>query len=141
MAIKDITETDTELAVRFPSNRDHLEPLFERLESFLSDRLEDEEVRYNIQLLASEAVTNAIEHGNREDPTLSVKVLLKIEPDKILIEVEDEGEGFTASDVQDPTAIENLMKTGGRGLYLMETLSDKVEYENDGRRVRMTVAR
>lgn len=141
MAIKEITESDTELCVKFPGTQEYLEPLFERLESFLKGKLEEEEVRYNVQLLASEAVTNAIEHGSREDSSLTVKVLLKVEPDHVVIEVEDEGEGFTPADVQDPTAIENLMKTGGRGLYLMETLSDSVEYENEGRRIRMTVAR
>ena len=92
---------------------------------------------FRIRLALEEALINAIKHGNKLDTTKKVHVEATVTPEQIEIMIEDEGPGFCRADVPDPTAEENLLKCSGRGILLMETYMDRVEYSNAGRRVRM----
>ena len=67
----------------------------------------------------SEALTNAIVHGNRRDPHKKVLAEVWITPRKMCFKVTDEGRGFNYHKLPDPTRPENLMKTNGRGLYFV----------------------
>lgn len=92
-------------------------------------------------LLTSEAVTNAIEHGNAFDESKSV-VLEFISRDSLLeVWVEDEGGGYVRSEVADPLSEEHLLSEGGRGIFLIEHLADEVRYSNNGRRIGMLFGR
>lgn len=93
-----------------------------------------------INLAIIEAVNNAILHGNHNDKTKQITIEAEIEEDKITVSVSDEGEGFDYTDIPDPTIPENLLKTTGRGLYLMNVLSDNLEFLNNGSMVIMTFA-
>jgi len=86
-------------------------------------------------LLLTEAVTNAIEHGNVLDEEKKVIGDLKIDNERVQITVEDEGEGFEPSEVKDPTNAENLLMDGGRGIFFIEQMADEVSFEQNGRRV------
>jgi len=86
----------------------------------------------NILITLTEAVTNAIIHGNDRDHSKKVKVQLKKLKNSLMFLVSDEGQGFDFQDIPDPTAPENLMKVGGRGVFLMRQLCDQVEYHNNG---------
>ncbi|MBD3379872.1 MAG: ATP-binding protein [Candidatus Omnitrophica bacterium] len=97
-----------------------------------------EDIVFDIHVGFEEALRNAMVHGNRNDPSKSVRVETKIEDNAVVISVEDEGEGFDPSVVPDPTLEENLLKEGGRGVYLMNHLMDEIRYENGGRKVIMT---
>lgn len=77
-----------------------------------------------------EAITNAIVHGNKEDDTKQVEMTLNCLSQTVEIEVSDQGSGFDPAKVPDPTAAENLMKTSGRGNFLMRSFMDEVEWLN-----------
>jgi len=91
----------------------------------------------NILISLTEAVNNAIIHGNCEDESKLVKIHLQKEKDRLAIRVSDEGCGFDFSNLPDPTSPENLTKIGGRGVFLMHQLSDDVKFQDNGRTVEM----
>lgn len=91
----------------------------------------------NILVSLTEAVNNAIIHGNCQDESKLVKIRLLKEKDALAIRVSDEGGGFDFSNLPDPTAPENLAKVGGRGVFLIHQLSDDVEFRDNGRTVEM----
>jgi len=75
-----------------------------------------------------EAITNAIVHGNKEDDTKKVELTFNCAQRAVEIEVADQGEGFDAASVADPTAPENILKTSGRGNFLIRNFMDEVEW-------------
>lgn len=86
-----------------------------------------EDDRHWIDLAVREAVANAIQHGNREDPTKTVQVDFGLEEEEAVIRVRDEGEGFDPATLADPLAKENLLQPGGRGLLYIRSFMDGVE--------------
>lgn len=114
-----------------------VERVVEETESFLDGRITDEDLAYRVVLLATEAVTNAIEHGNKLDPSKKVFLRVSLLESRIEIVCEDEGTGFDPSKTDDPTESENLFREGGRGLLFMEEMADDVQFEKDGRLVRL----
>jgi serine/threonine-protein kinase RsbW len=94
-----------------------------------------EEDRFGLRLALEEALVNAISHGNRGDPSRSVHVRFQVEPDRVLAEVEDEGEGFDPARVADPRSPQALERSGGRGLLLMRHYTNWLRYNRRGNRV------
>lgn len=86
----------------------------------------------NILLSLTEAVTNAIVHGNDLDESKLVEVHLSECQDTLAFRISDEGSGFDPNSLPDPTAPENLCKCGGRGVFLMRELSDGIDFINNG---------
>ena len=86
----------------------------------------------NILIAVTEAVNNAIIHGNKLDATLSVHVGVHNNEEWVCFSVKDQGTGFNPEIIPDPTAPENLLKENGRGIFLMKNLSDEVSYEDNG---------
>ncbi len=82
--------------------------------------------RDDIAISISEAVNNAIVHGNRGDPSKSVRIELEELDDGIRIRVRDQGMGFDPSQVADPRDPENLLVESGRGLLIIHHLMDEV---------------
>ncbi len=101
--------------------------------------------KYNIQpakypdilISLTEAVNNAIIHGNKEHQDKYVHVELKKTPAGLTFTVHDEGSGFNPKNIPDPTSTEHLSCCGGRGVFLMRQLADEVRYLNNGRSVCM----
>ena len=89
--------------------------------------------RINIPLACDEAITNAIIHGNRSDPEKKVSIQIYISASRIKVRIKDQGEGFDAAAVADPTEGANLLRPSGRGVYLMRSIMDVVEYKENGR--------
>ena len=89
------------------------------------------------RLALEEALVNAIKHGNKLDPAKKVIVEAKVTPERVEIEIEDEGPGFRRSAVPDPIAEENLCKCSGRGILLIEAYMNSVKWSRGGRRVKM----
>ena len=129
------------LHLQLPSDPRELERLVEALDAFLTRHVSDEELVYRVTLLATEAVTNAMEHGHDYDANKKVKFDLDVQDDRIDMYVEDEGEGFRPEAVQDPLADANLLKEGGRGVFLIEQMADSYAYEDGGRRLHLTFRR
>lgn len=100
-----------------------------------------DDITGNLMLLLSEAVTNAIVHGNNLDAKKKVDVDIRILPNKVVASVKDQGQGFTYTKTRDPISEENLLKEGGRGIFLMHELSDSVEYLEKGTRVKFVLKR
>lgn len=87
-----------------------------------------EEAAFGIDIAAREAVTNAIVHGNKEDEAKTVELTLNCLEHELEIEVKDQGEGFDPTSVPDPTDPANILKTSGRGIFLMRTFMDDVQW-------------
>ena len=89
----------------------------------------DEIQTHKLMVSLTEAVNNAIIHGNKSDARKKVKVECDCQHEFLVITVADEGKGFKPSKVKNPLKEENLLRTNGRGIFLMRTLMDRVEYE------------
>ena len=86
----------------------------------------------NILISLTEAITNAIVHGNQADQNKKVFVHSKFDQNLIRVQVQDEGEGFNYEEVPDPTDPMNILELNGRGVFLIHQLSDGVTYSNNG---------
>lgn len=91
----------------------------------------------NILISLTEAVNNAIIHGNGCDCNKTVSIRLKKLKDKLAIQVSDQGCGFNYNQLPDPTSPENLTKPGGRGVFIMNSLCDRLKFQNGGSTVEM----
>ena len=92
---------------------------------------------FAVHLSLEEAFINAVKHGNKMDPTKEVRIDYSVSADKVEVSMTDEGLGFDPSAVPDPRCGENVYKTEGRGLLLMNAYMDEVEYNETGNSVRM----
>lgn len=91
--------------------------------------------QHGILLVLNEAVTNAIIHGNHNNPRKKVRVISDIDEHKLIFSVIDEGSGFDPNRVPDPLEPENQLKTSGRGIYLMKYYADNIFYSHKGTKV------
>ena len=91
----------------------------------------------SILISLTEAVTNAIVHGNCEQEAKTVQVRSRKEKNCIAVRVSDEGTGFDFESIPDPTRPENLCNCGGRGVFLMRQLSDHISFYDNGSTVEM----
>jgi serine/threonine-protein kinase RsbW len=96
---------------------------------------------FAVHLAVEEALVNAIKHGNRRDPAKTVEVVCRMKPDRIHIEITDQGEGFDPDAVPDPTADENLEIPSGRGLMLMRCYMTSLGFNEKGNQVTMEKVR
>lgn len=79
-------------------------------------------------LSVTEAVTNAIKHGNKGDKSKIVTIDVNVLGETLQIIVKDQGQGFDPSQVPDPTEPDNLLKDSGRGLYLMKVYMSDLRF-------------
>jgi len=89
----------------------------------------DDDARHWVSVAIRETVINAIKHGNRNDANKHVFVDLETPQDQsaLTIRVRDEGEGFEPEEVADPLAPENLLKSSGRGIFLIRNFMEDVQ--------------
>ena len=121
-----------------PSNVDVISPFADQLMHFISKFRPADDDNYEIELALREALVNAIVHGNQNDPRKRVYVNCRCTSHgDVSITVEDEGNGFDHGTVPDPTLPENRLRTNGRGIYLIRTLMDEVDFKQDGSVVHM----
>jgi serine/threonine-protein kinase RsbW len=115
----------------------------QKVEGFLAKintALQLDEIQYHkLMVSLTEAVNNAIVHGNNADPDKRVFVLCEHLPGWLLFIIRDQGKGFHPEGVRNPLKKENLLRENGRGIFLMRTLMDKVEFERseEGMEVRL----
>lgn len=99
------------------------------------------EAVFAVRLALDEALVNAVKHGNQNDPTKTVYIEFVIDQDHMVIQIEDQGEGFIPEELPDPTAEENLSRPNGRGVMLMRAYMTDVRFNARGNRVILTKTR
>ncbi len=100
----------------------------------------DDGTFYRLLVASTEAVNNAIIHGNKMDPRKRVCVTCTLaDSDLLTVRVEDEGEGFDLKKIPNPLDENNLLKTSGRGIFLMGELMDDVKFLKGGAVVEMEI--
>ncbi len=126
------------IRIEIPSLSDNIR----MIESFIDNAKEkfhlNEDIYGNIMIAVTEAVNNAIRHGNKGDSSKNVSLALALEEGMIKFRVEDEGPGFDFHNLPDPTAPENIEKPGGRGIFLMKHLADEVDFLQHGKVVELS---
>jgi serine/threonine-protein kinase RsbW len=107
--------------------------LIPQVDEFIFDKISSlnlgSDLLSNLGLAVSEALSNAMVHGNKLDPNKDVIVSVKITDDKLTISIKDEGKGFDPSKVPDPTKPENILKDSGRGIHIMRSFIDEVLFD------------
>ena len=129
------TATNPSRRIEIASRFEELEQVVDLAEAFYASCFNNDDKVFTGVLLASEAVTNAIEHGNNYDESKQVLIEFLLQNGRAECWVEDQGDGFDRQAVADPLASENLLEDGGRGIFLIERLADEVIYEKGGRRI------
>jgi serine/threonine-protein kinase RsbW len=124
-----------------PSRREALESAEREVLAALERLGYDHAAAFAIRLAMEEGLTNALQHGNAGDPSRSVTLECDIGPQQVVLEIEDEGEGFDPASIPDPTATENLDIPAGRGLMLMRSFMAEVTIHPPGNRVTMRYVR
>jgi serine/threonine-protein kinase RsbW len=122
---------------QLPSNPNNVEKV-NSLVSTLANKFRLAPDTYgNILISVTEAVNNAIIHGNRQDESKLVEVKTITRDGRLSITVKDEGKGFDYNNLPDPTCAEKICECGGRGVFLMRQLSDRCRFHDNGRMVEM----
>ena len=114
-----------------------VEGVCERILAELKANNFSEDDIFAVHLAVEEAFLNAVKHGSKMDPNKEITIHYSVGADEVEISMTDQGNGFDPNIVPDPRCGENLYKTDGRGLFLMRSYMDRVEYNKRGNRVRM----
>lgn len=86
----------------------------------------------NVLIAVTEAVNNAIQHGNLFNSDLEVNISVGDKSEEFCFSVKDQGKGFDYQNLPDPTSPDNIEKEDGRGIFLMRSLADDVEFDENG---------
>lgn len=101
----------------------------------------DSRAVFGLTLSLEEVLTNAVRHGNQNDPAKQVDVEAWIDDTVAIIAIEDQGEGFVPEQVPDCTAEENLLRPNGRGVMLINAYMTQVRYNDRGNKVTLVKRR
>jgi serine/threonine-protein kinase RsbW len=97
-------------------------------ESYAQQAGFDEDTTSNISMVAGEATANAVLHGNKKDPAKFVTAVFELTDAALKISIADEGPGLDPDKIPDPLAPENVMRSSGRGVFLMRHYMDEVHF-------------
>jgi serine/threonine-protein kinase RsbW len=138
----DIRDAATVVTLRLPSDVNCIEEAVELVTRHcLAGHQATQTTRFRLRVVLSEALSNAIVQGNREDRHKWVDVKAELVPDAIRVWVTDEGPGFDPNSVPEPTQPSQLDEARGRGLYLIRKLVDSVQFNEQGNSICMTLRR
>jgi len=122
-----------EVRQSLPSKVAVISPFADQLMHFILKFRSADGTETDIEMALHEALANAVIHGNGENSCKRIYVECRCYMDgEVSIMVRDEGKGFDSSAVRDPTLLENLLLTHGRGIYLIKMLMDEVYFEEGG---------
>ncbi len=123
--------------ITIPSDTSAGHEVQERIVGLMEEREFSMRDVFSVRLALEEALVNAIKHGNQLDPDKSVRIHCDIEQDRVYVEIEDQGPGYIPDDVPDPTLDENIERASGRGLMLIKSFMNKVEFNEKGNCIRL----
>lgn len=115
-------------AIAVPSDPAHIaevERLAERVAHELGFAEDDAD---SLSIAVTEAVNNAMHHGNKLDKKKKVQVRFELFGERVVVHVSDEGQGFDPAKLQDPLQPENVLKDSGRGIFILRALMDEVQF-------------
>ncbi|HEY8106929.1 MAG TPA: ATP-binding protein [Gemmatimonadales bacterium] len=132
----------TQVRVRMPSDVACIEQTVSLVTRHcLAGTAPTERLRFRLQVAVAEALANAVMRGNQEEPGKSVLVDAELFPDRICVQITDEGIGFDPTRVPEPVRPEQIGETCGRGLFLIRKLVDEVYFNEQGNSICMTLRR
>lgn len=123
-----------------PSRLEEMQAVHDLVATAIREYNLTDDMAHWIELTISESMINAIQHGNKADPTKFATLRITNTGDEIEIIVEDQGIGFKPEKVPDPTDTANLLKPSGRGVLIIRSFMDEVDWtqrEGGGCRLRM----
>jgi len=131
---------ETMTRLRMPSRRAAVGPMVERILKLAARAGLSPERRENLAVALAEALSNAAVHGHRERANSLVLIAVLTRSDGCcVVDVRDSGPGFDVASVVDPTHPHRLLMPGGRGVFLMRRLVDRLEYNTKGNQVRLVM--
>jgi serine/threonine-protein kinase RsbW len=119
------------------SKSENLQLVEKHIDEICKENSVNEDYYGNILIAVTEAVNNAIHHGNKSNPSKMVFLETSTEEGKLFFMITDEGEGFDYDNLPDPTDPANIEKPHGRGVFLMKNLADEVDFEDKGKIVKL----
>ncbi|HTC24945.1 MAG TPA: ATP-binding protein [Gemmatimonadales bacterium] len=132
----------TQVNVRMPSDVACIEQTVSLVTHHcLAGTAATDRLRFRLQVAVAEALANAVMRGNQEEAGKSVLVEAELFPDRICVQITDEGIGFDPTQVPEPVRPEQIGETCGRGLFLIRKLVDEVHFNEQGNSICMTLRR
>jgi serine/threonine-protein kinase RsbW len=123
-----MSQTSKEISCTIHSRLEELSKI-EHLSEKVARKMDlSEDQQDNLSIAVTEAVGNAIVHGNKKDSRKKVYIIFQLEKDRVKVTVRDEGRGFDPDQLTDPLDPRNIMKESGRGLFILKTLMDDVSF-------------
>jgi len=123
--------------IDFDSSVENLQLVEKLIDQVCEEYKVNQDYYGNILIALTEAVNNAILHGNKSVRSKKIFVCFEPHQSDLMFTVEDQGEGFDYDSLPDPTDPENIDKPSGRGVFLMKHLADDVKFHNNGRKVEL----
>jgi serine/threonine-protein kinase RsbW len=118
-----------EVKIVIPSSPEFIGPIISFFHTLFKNKGIEDLVVSNVVTSVIEAIANAITHGNKADVAKKVAIAIHVDQHTLNIEVQDEGNGFDVTNLPNPLASENLLKPYGRGIFLIKSFMDRVEFD------------
>ncbi len=129
----DLDALEVRLELTIPGEIAAIGPAVEQILEAISDLACAREKEHEVEVALFEALANAVRHGCHEDPESRVQITVACEPDQgLLIIIRDPGPGFDPASLPSPVTADNLMRSHGRGIFLINQLMDEVRFERGG---------
>ncbi|MFQ5822690.1 MAG: ATP-binding protein [bacterium] len=125
--------------VTIPSKLEEIATVEKFAEKAADEMKFNDEEKDSLAIAVTEAVNNAIIHGNNKDIEKKVHIKFAFQESKLIVTVKDQGRGFDPTNLSDPLAPENLLKESGRGIFILSTLMDDVKFnfKQDGTEIQL----
>ncbi|MEI7905715.1 MAG: ATP-binding protein [Bacteroidota bacterium] len=134
-----MTAKDRIYKLSIPSSRKNIN-LVEEFFRTMNDKFQlPEEKLHALLVSVTEAVNNGVIHGNKNNESKYVTLSCSMKGKTLTVKVKDEGDGFAPDAVANPLKEENLLNTGGRGVFLMKAFMQSVKYNKKGNEVTMVM--
>lgn len=123
-------------SLNLASSSDSLTIVEKKIDEVTKEAKVNKDLYGNVLIAVTEGVNNAIHHGNKSNPEKNVHIDIEVnDQNQLVFSIKDEGDGFDPDALPDPTDPANIEKPHGRGVFLMQQLSDEIEFEEEGKQV------
>jgi len=127
----------TQMHMQIASKPESINLVEKLIDDIKTEHQVHEECYGNMLVAVTEAVNNAMQHGNKYDSSKMVNISYEVDADQISFTISDQGSGFDYLNLPDPTDPENLEKPAGRGVFLMKHLADQIIFSENGKVVEL----